>query len=75
MNLKNDQQKKEPEPSPVPRTCFSMQEFSESFGVSKSAAYLWVKTGLLRTFLVGRRRFVSVDEAKQLAARLTEQGK
>jgi hypothetical protein len=43
--------------------------------VARSTAYLWISSGLLRTFRVGRRRFISVEEANQLAARLTDQGK
>jgi excisionase family DNA binding protein len=75
MKRIKDQKEKKPEPSPVMRTCFSMAEFAESFGVARSTAYLWISSGLLRTFRVGRRRFISVEEANQLAARLTDQGK
>lgn len=75
MKRIKDKHEKKPEQSPVMRTCFSMAEFAESYGVARSTAYLWVSSGLLRTFCVGRRRFVAVDEANQLAARLTEQGK
>ena len=69
----DQQQERKLEPAPVLRTCFTMREFSESWGISRSTAYLWVTTGLLRTFLVGRRRFVAVEESTRLATQLTEE--
>ena len=64
---------KEVEPSPAPKTAYTMQEFADSFGISKSFAYRMVRDKILNTFMLGRRRFVSVEEAKNLAAKLTSQ--
>jgi len=50
-----------------------MQEVADSFGVSRSTVYEWVDGKLLKTFTIGRRRFVSMEEAKALATRLTNQ--
>jgi transposase len=73
-NQRQKRKKDEEEESrPIPRTALSMEEFARSFGVSRSTAYAWMKEGLLQTFLRGRRRFVSVETAKQLAASLTDQ--
>lgn len=75
MKIKKDRhaQKivKKAEPSPVPRTALSMEEFASSFGISRSMAYKMFKDKMYVTFMVGRRRFVDVEEAKALAARLT----
>jgi len=59
------------ETSPIPRIALSMQELADSFGVSRSTVYEWVDGMLLKTFTIGRRRFVSMEEAKALATRLT----
>ena len=64
---------KKAEPSPIPRTALSMEEFSNSFGISRSMAYQMLKNGMYKSFLIGRRRFVDVEEAKALSARLTAQ--
>jgi excisionase family DNA binding protein len=61
------------ETSPIPRIALSMQELADSFGVSRSTVYEWVDGKLLKTFTIGRRRFVSMEEAKALATRLTNQ--
>jgi len=61
------------ETNPIPRIALSMQEVADSFGVSRSTIYEWVDGKLLKTFTIGRRRFVSTEEAKALATRLTNQ--
>ncbi len=62
-------------PSPVAKTAYTMQEFADSFGISKSMAYAMIRSNILRTFMLGRRRFVAVEEAKNLAAQLTNQNR
>ena len=73
MTTKKNNQAPEAGPGPIPRTALSMGEFAVSFGVSRSMAYHMLNEGLYKTFLIGRRRFVAVEEAKKLAARLTSE--
>lgn len=71
-----DQQERTPEPNPIPRTVLSMsmQEFATSLRISRATAYLMLKNEMYKTYMIGRRRFVSVDEARALVDRLTSDG-
>ena len=71
MSAKNKQQERNEEMVLSSRIALSMDEFADCYGISKSTAYELVRDNLLKTFVIGRRRFVSVEEAKALAARLT----
>jgi predicted site-specific integrase-resolvase len=47
---------------------FSIPEWAAAFGVNGATAYRWADAGLLPTFRIGRRRFVShVTVERQLA--------
>lgn len=57
----------------VPRLSFSLTEFCEATGMTRTAAYEAVADGSLRTFKHGRRRFVSAQAAQEWV-RAHEQG-
>lgn len=47
------------------RLSYSLAEFIEATGLTRTAAYEAVADGSLRTFKHGRRRFVSVQAAQE----------
>lgn len=57
----------------IPRVALSMDEAARSFGVSKPAVYQLAEAGVLKTFVIGKRRLVSV-EALAEAVRTLESG-
>lgn len=46
---------------PVPRAALDMDEVGISIGISTPKVYGLVEEGLLKTFLIGRRRFATPD--------------
>jgi predicted DNA-binding transcriptional regulator AlpA len=48
------------------RRALRVNEFCAAYGLSRSTAYKLMKTGKLRTVLIGGRRVVPVDAAEAL---------
>jgi hypothetical protein len=55
-----------PEYGPLVSTC-------AAFGIRRSAAFELVRRGLLRTWTHGRKRYVFVDDLRELPHRLADQ--
>jgi excisionase family DNA binding protein len=49
---------------------FTVSEFIDLFKVGRSTAYQEIQSGRLPTYKVGRRRYISVDAAREWQARL-----
>lgn len=48
-------------PRQIPTFAFSMDEVAQSIGVSKPMVYALIEGGLLRTFLIGKRRLATPE--------------
>jgi excisionase family DNA binding protein len=53
-------------PTDNPRRAFKINDFCEAYGISRATTYKLIKTGKLRTVVVGGRRLVPTDEAERL---------
>jgi predicted site-specific integrase-resolvase len=48
---------------PVPRCAFRLNEFCAAYGVGRTTVYSEIAAGRLKTYSVGRARFVSAEAA------------
>ena len=53
---------------PLPKSAYSIAEFERTIGISHSLTYELIKAGAVRTFTIGKRRFVSADAVKEFIA-------
>jgi len=51
---------------PVERRAYRVLEFCAAFGISRSALYLMIRSGKIRSVLIGGRRLIPVEEATRL---------
>ena len=51
---------------PLVQTC-------NAFGISRNVAYKLIHKGLLKTFCIGRRRYIYLESLRQLPAALCDQ--
>jgi excisionase family DNA binding protein len=51
------------------KMAYSIREFEQAVGVSHSTTYELIAAGELRTFNIGRRRFVSADALRDFIRR------
>jgi len=58
----------------VPRVALDMDEIGASLGVSTPSIYLLAERGLLRTFVIGRRRLATIEAVQACARALEAQG-
>jgi excisionase family DNA binding protein len=59
--------------TPPPRLAFTLQEFCEATGLSRTAAYAAIAQGELRSFKNGKRRYIRAAAAEAwIAAREAE---
>jgi excisionase family DNA binding protein len=54
------------ESNELPKRALRINDFCESYGISRATAYKLMKLGKLRTVRVGGRRLVPVDVAEAL---------
>jgi excisionase family DNA binding protein len=54
------------EPAEQPKRALRVNDFCESYGISRATAYKLMKRGKLRTVRLGGRRLVPVDVAEAL---------
>ena len=47
---------------------------AKQFGIGRTTAFALARSGLLATFLIGRRRYVKIESLKSLPDRLVAQG-
>ncbi len=54
--------------SPIAQTkrALTIREFCAAYSISRSTTYKLIASGKLRTFTIGRRRLVAVEEAEKL---------
>jgi hypothetical protein len=50
------------------KLAYSIKEFEKAAGIGHSQIYLLIASGELKSFSVGRRRFISVDAARRFVA-------
>ena len=50
---------------PIPKSVYSIAEFKRAIGISHSLTYELIKAGAVRTFTIGKRRFVSAAAVKE----------
>jgi hypothetical protein len=55
---------------PVERRAYQILEFCEAYRISRSALYLMIRSGKIKSSLLGGRRVIPVEEGQ----RLLEQG-
>ena len=60
--------------APVPRFAVDMSDAGDALGVSTPGAYSLVEQGLLRSFVIGRRRLVSLEALAECVRQLEAQG-
>lgn len=60
----------QPEPSPSPRTLFTVQEAADQLGIGKTTAYALVRSGDLESVRIGRLRRIPASAISSYAARL-----
>ena len=55
--------------TPVPKAAYSIREFEHAVGISHSTTYELIGTGELKTFTIGKRRFISAGALHDFIAR------
>ena len=53
---------------PLPKSAYSIAEFERTIGISHATVYELIKAGEIRTFNIGRRRFVSAAAVQEFIA-------
>ena len=51
--------------SATEKPCYSVLEVERALGISHALIYQVIKAGEIRTFTIGRRRFVSADALRE----------
>jgi excisionase family DNA binding protein len=65
--LSMEEQKNKPQSdTPTIRKALSVRELADSLGVSFDSAYRRVKSGDVKSFLVGRRRLIPASELSRI---------
>lgn len=49
----------------IPKAAYSIKEFEQAIGISHSTMYELLAAGEIRTFTIGRRRFISAEALKE----------
>lgn len=50
---------------PVSKLAYGVEEFADAVSIARSAVYVAIRDGKLKTFKAGRRRLVSADAARE----------
>ena len=61
---------KNPNPTPVKRAAYSVEEAAAALGIGRTYLFQLIKEGNLQTVKAGRRRLVPVGEVQALLNRL-----
>lgn len=58
---------------PVERAAYSIEEWAERYGLSRSTVYNLIASGKLKTSKIGRRRIITVQQDQEFLNRLNTQ--
>ena len=50
---------------PIPKSAYSIAEFERTIGISHATVYELIKAGAVRTFTIGKRRFISAAAVQE----------
>lgn len=59
--------------SPAPRIMLTAEQAADALGIGRTTVYALIKSGELRSLLIGRLRRIPLDEVEAFSARLTSE--